>query len=156
MALPAHTFQFEECDARQFPTLKPLLQTNENSAGCLARLIERYLWDPALIVREAIAFDPDALPGVGGIYFLVHGKRIVYVGFSRCLVNRLAQHRESTLTFERLWCFGGMPEAFATEIEAFYIHATSPPLNNEIPYLADDLRNVLDDLQRGKRQYTYA
>ena len=154
MALPLHTFQFEGCNGHQFPEIESLLQPGEYSRTCLLRLIDKYLWAPELIIREAIPYAHESVPEVGGIYFLVHGAQIVYVGVSGCLAQRVSQHQENRMPFDRYWCFGGMPEAFVPLLEAFYIEAINPPLNAAIAGLSPDYLAVLTDLRTGKRKYT--
>lgn len=156
MALPLHTFQFQDCENRPFPALTPLLQPGEYSRTCLLRIIDKYLWAPDLIVREAISYDHDSLPEEGGIYFLVQTSEIVYAGVSKCLAQRLSQHRDNRMPFDRYWCFGGMPEAFVLRLEAFYIEAIKPPLNAAIAGLDADYLGVLNELRTGRRKYTYA
>ena len=155
MALPLHTFQFQGCQDRQFAHLKPLLQPGEYSRTCLLRVIDQYLWAPELIIREAIPYAYDSAPEVGGIYFLVDGAEIVYVGISESLAQRVAQHRDNRMPFDRYWCFGGMPEAFVPLLEAFYIEAINPRLNAAIPGVDAEFLRVLEDLRSGKRKYTY-
>jgi hypothetical protein len=71
-------------------------------------------------------------PGVCGIYFLVAGKRIVYVGLSNRIPRRIFQHRDNGVEFDSLTWFEA-PEFYMKAIEAYYIERIDPPFNTARP-----------------------
>lgn len=62
------------------------------------------------------------------VYFLIHEDRVLYVGQSRNLASRLAQHGQDGKRWERA-LFLPVPEANLLRVEAEWITAPNPPLN---------------------------
>lgn len=67
------------------------------------------------------------LPPKTGVYFLMRGKRVVYVGQSTNLYARLARHQEEK-EFDRFAHIPCAPEELDA-LEALYIHLLKPELN---------------------------
>jgi hypothetical protein len=88
----------------------------------------RFLLKPDDIVAKAAAFDFDCAPRSSGIYFLIEANRIVYVGLSKCIAERVFQHTE-TKPFDQYSWVNGIPALFLGMVETYYIHALNPPLN---------------------------
>lgn len=80
-----------------------------------------------LVEEEIIA---NALPymRIQGIYFLVKGAEIVYIGKSRHLMRRIAQHENRNVDFDGYY-FILAEEARATVLEEYYIKKFQPKLN---------------------------
>lgn len=72
----------------------------------------------------------NALPfvRVGGIYFLVKGAGIVYIGKSTHLLRRIAQHNNNGIEFDGYY-FILCEDARATVLEEYYIKKFNPHLN---------------------------
>jgi len=87
------------------------------------------------VTRESIPYKINEGPWAAGIYFLLKGNTIIYVGRSVEILRRLNEHWEKGWAFERYWCFGGIPELYIEYVEAFYIHAFEPPYNEKYPPL---------------------
>lgn len=69
-------------------------------------------------------------PVVCGVYALLSGDRVVYVGQSTNVLRRLYDHRErrGSAVFDVAMVMGARPEAL-NRVEAFLIEQLSPPLN---------------------------
>ncbi|WP_250518638.1 phage integrase Arm DNA-binding domain-containing protein [Caballeronia sp. ATUFL_M1_KS5A] len=98
-----------------------------------ANVDEKGLLDGNSIVTKAIRYDQ-----VCGVYFLIHGDMIVYVGQSRNILTRLAQHQsECAKIFDSFY----MIECKASDldrIEALYIRKFRPIYNVDVPILSAD------------------
>ncbi|MFN2455414.1 MAG: hypothetical protein ABR577_14455 [Pyrinomonadaceae bacterium] len=72
-------------------------------------------------------------PKVTGIYFLIRGSEIVYVGQSVDIMNRIAQHSREALkefdSFSMLEC----PAEYLATLEAYFIFKFRPRLNSSLP-----------------------
>lgn len=80
----------------------------------------------------AAAFPIDAKCGV---YFLVRGRRVVYVGQSVNIMARLATHMKEK-EFDAACYLEAAPDELDF-IESFYIHALQPELNGPAPLTLD-------------------
>jgi hypothetical protein len=67
-----------------------------------------------------------------GVYFLILEGRIMYVGMSTHVVQRLIQHDAKGMPCDSVTFFHA-PEIFLDDIEAYYIWRIKPPLNNKYP-----------------------
>lgn len=63
-----------------------------------------------------------------GIYFLVRGDEVVYVGQSLDMLHRIARHRREGRSFDRYACMECEPERLDA-LEALYIAAFAPREN---------------------------
>lgn len=66
-----------------------------------------------------------------GIYFLVQGESVVYVGQSRNVYSRIAQHKTGVKYFD-CWCYIKCAEKDLDAMESLYIHILRPKLNGKI------------------------
>ncbi len=71
-----------------------------------------------------------------GAYFLFDGDRLVYVGQSCYVKNRIRQHRQVWRAFTH-WSAIRVPADLLTQIETAYIHALRPVQNTTIPPVRD-------------------
>lgn len=65
-----------------------------------------------------------------GVYFLVHKKRIVYVGQSTNVFSRIVTHTQSK-TFDS-YVFMPCEKKMLDKLESLYIHFLLPPLNGNL------------------------
>jgi len=83
--------------------------------------------------EQVLARRQPAFPKITGLYFLIKGTTIVYVGQSTDIYARIAQHNRDTLkefdSFSILEC----PTEYVTPLEAHYIYKLHPPLNSSLP-----------------------
>lgn len=80
-----------------------------------------------LLSEREIYHGSARLPPKTGVYFLMRGKRVVYVGQSTNMLARLAQHQQGK-KFDRFACIPCSPEELDA-LEALYIHLLKPELN---------------------------
>jgi hypothetical protein len=81
------------------------------------------------IIRDAEKYEWDLGPSEPGIYFLIQGDAIAYVGRALTIRDRLKAHHEKGRQFDRYWCFGGMPDDWQSHLEGFYIKRMKPFMN---------------------------
>jgi hypothetical protein len=77
---------------------------------------------------------PTRLPS--GVYFLIDGREVVYVGQSADILSRIATHRKQGRRFDRFTYIECEPEKM-DELEAQYIAAFAPRLNVSFGRRAD-------------------
>jgi hypothetical protein len=65
------------------------------------------------------------------VYFLIASGSVVYVGQTRSLAARLVQHMHSGKHWDRV-LFVPLPEAELVRVEAYWIAALQPPLNQTV------------------------
>ncbi|CAB3784135.1 hypothetical protein [Pararobbsia alpina] len=95
------------------------------------------------IAREAVVYDGvERGPFEKGVYFLLHGDRIAYVGRSQCIANRLLVHYMNNRPFNRYWCFGGIPLDWLGHVEGYYIKRLKPFLNSKLEIYSPVLDKV--------------
>jgi excinuclease UvrABC nuclease subunit len=84
-------------------------------------------------VEEILANKQAINPKITGVYFLIKGSEIVYVGQSVDIMNRIAQHSKDVLkdfdSFSILEC----PTELLLTIEAHLIYKFRPRLNTSLP-----------------------
>jgi hypothetical protein len=98
--------------------------------------------DEAAIVEKSGVIDYKRMSGV---YFLVRGARVVYVGQSVNVVARVATHLvDPKKTFERVAFLPVDDPGMLTPVEQFFIFTLDPPLNGVKPSAANEqfLRNA--------------
>lgn len=81
-----------------------------------------------LLTEDAIAARREMLPSVCGVYFLLMGSRVVYVGQSRQMITRISEHMRSNKVFDG-WSYITCEQSQLDIIESLYIHFLKPPLN---------------------------
>lgn len=77
--------------------------------------------------REIIEHSHQIANNLCGVYFLIHQKKIVYVGQSVNVFARVNSHRD-TKEFDEFSCVV-VPPQFLDVMESIYIHMLEPPLN---------------------------
>ena len=83
--------------------------------------------------EHLLAKQQPAFPKVIGIYFLIKGTDIVYVGQSADVYTRVSQHgRDAFKLFDKFVVLESKPEYLA-DLEAHYIYKFRPPLNISLP-----------------------
>lgn len=87
-------------------------------------------FSPEQIVAAAAEWpewdDPSDL---AGIYFLIRGGKVCYVGKATCLSARIGQHKRRNRPFEKVTVIAGLPPPSVGEFEAAYLRAWDPPWN---------------------------
>lgn len=66
--------------------------------------------------------------GVSGVYFLMHGDTVVYIGETSCIVSRLAQHRQDK-EFDGFRMLRIDDEVERLRLEKAYIQKHAPKYN---------------------------
>lgn len=96
----------------------------------------RFHFTDARIIAEAVTeFHAPNLPPMArcyGVYFLINGCDIVYIGQSTDIPGRILTHRKNGVDFDRFTWFEA-PELYLRAIEAYYIRRIQPPLNWDWP-----------------------
>lgn len=85
------------------------------------------LTDRVLLTEQEIVCASTAPPHLTGVYFLVKGERVIYVGQSVNILSRVSQHRKSK-DFDRL-AFVPCAKDDLDVLESLYIHALRPESN---------------------------
>lgn len=105
------------------------------------KLTGKFLMPEADIVAAARPIE-----NVCGVYFLVKGDRVIYVGQSVNVFARIAQHKDKA--FERM-AFIPCAEDMLDRLESIYIHFLMPEMNGEhhaggksAPLRMDELFNL--------------
>lgn len=83
------------------------------------------------VTHEDIVTQAHPLTPICGVYFLVKGNRVVYVGQSVNIVARLGTHLKEK-EFDSTCYMAAEPQELDF-IESFYIHALQPELNGPAP-----------------------
>lgn len=88
---------------------------------------------------DAVSVPAKAIAVVSGVYFLLDGKDVVYVGQSIGVIYRVHQHiTEGVKKFTR-WCYVSVPKNKLDEVERFYITLLRPKYNKAgLPRLVVD------------------
>ena len=128
MPIPSHTFESEERDPHT-GFYEPWKRERVIPIVWLRKNYQRFLYHPDRIVRDAEPYSYLDGPHESGLYFLIDRGSIIYVGLSRYIRTRLAQHIDRGIEFTHYWCFGGIPPMFLEDVELFYIHALEPTFN---------------------------
>jgi hypothetical protein len=81
-----------------------------------------------LLSELEIVDASNAWSSVVGIYFLVKGTKVVYVGQSLNVHRRISDHRDKD--FDR-YAVIQCPSAMLDKLESLYIHTLRPILNGE-------------------------
>jgi len=107
---------------------KPWLETGQTPAVWFEENFERFVFPDDYAVSSAVPYSYHDGPCESGVYFLIEDNRVVYVGKAANISKRLFAHYLSK-RFTHYWCFGGIPDMFMEDVEAFYILRFAPPLN---------------------------
>ena len=86
-----------------------------------------------MLAEDKIVAVSAPLPTLSGVYFLIHQGKIVYIGQSVCVPQRIAEHQRSGKEFDS--CAYVVCEQDALDLlESMYIHVYQPKLNGDSPY----------------------
>ena len=152
MAIPLHTFEFDDSEYLRYPE-PPWKLGAEIPDAWFSKHVYQFLYSPTHIAREAELYALNSGPWKSGLYFLLINDEIVYVGKSVEIMRRLNQHKNKGWSFNKYWCFGGLPELYIEHVEAFYIHAFEPPLNEKYPIPHPVIAPLIKAAQRGVFNY---
>lgn len=134
-------WQNDQADAAKF----------EDKVGALGKphefADERGLLDASFIARKAMAFDR-----ICGVYFLLKGDVIVYVGQSVSIMTRLGEHkRDVGKDFDRVFVIE-CPAGNMTRMERMYIDKFKPihntqmhPIDADAPLWSENIRSLLGE-----------
>jgi hypothetical protein len=133
MAIPLHTFE---------PTGDPFVDDQQECRGewpvyedWFKENIRILRYTKTQIIEDSVEYilygGPNPAPNEPGIYFLINGREIAYVGKAKNspISYRLRDHFMRGKQFNRYWCFGGVPYDFIDGVEGFYIAKMKPYLN---------------------------
>ncbi len=86
--------------------------------------------------KQPNAVPSEAVPAAQaktrcGVYFLVGGGEVVYIGQSSRLPQRITDHRRNGVSFEQVFVVECQPDDL-TSIEYRYIGQIRPPLNRQL------------------------
>lgn len=95
----------------------------------LRQNFSRFVYEQNFILANAFPYQWMDGPHSCGIYFLISGGKIIYVGRSNYIRTRLRQHLDTAVEFTHYWCFDGVPSIFLDDVESYYIHSLRPELN---------------------------
>ena len=107
---------------QQVSTLKHELALSE---------VSKKLTSKTLVSESEIVQSCNPLPMVAGIYFLVDGSNVVYVGQSVNVFSRVSQHyndKKQFTSFAYIVC----DRAILDKMESLYIHYLKPKLNGRL------------------------
>lgn len=155
MSIPQHTFEFDGSSYLRYPE-PPWQQAKEVPDVWFAENIGRFLFSRSHIVREAVPYAVNEGPWKSGLYFLLCDDEVLYVGKSVEIMRRMNQHKAKGWPFNRYWCFGGIPELYIEHVEAFYIYAFEPPLNEKYPIPHPVTVPVIEAAKAGRLVYEHA
>lgn len=95
MAIPLETFVPEYVDGVRVPYLPWADQMTPND--WFRWHWPKFIYPEAkeMISAEAVEYDPEKVPDMPGIYFLVYGDEIGYVGKANDIQRRLKEHRKT-------------------------------------------------------------
>lgn len=99
------------------------LQNVEALSSLSHRLTGNSLLDEGEIVKSSSEWGTQS-----GIYFLIHGKKVVYVGQSVNIYARVAAHKHDKKIFDR-FAYVPCPPVLMDKLESLYIHCLKPSLN---------------------------
>lgn len=69
-----------------------------------------------------------------GVYFLLQGKKVVYIGQTKNIKSRLQAHKEDrSKVFDNVRFIDGVPVDLLDAVEAYYINKVKPKYNVSLP-----------------------
>lgn len=103
--------------------------------------VDRLVRDPLdLVLLDDIQSDFC----VSGVYFLIKGNEIVYVGQSTQVEIRIDYHTKTRKDFDEVRVLCGIPKMFLTHVEGFYIKRYKPQYNGVYPPVEPLFKPYLD------------
>jgi len=110
-----------KCEIKELELKRRVLDRHELSDKTALTLTSKVLLSEAEIVSAANSYELST-----GVYFLVDGDRVVYVGQSVNVYARISQHHDKVFdSFAFIPCERDM----LNSLESLYIHVLRPPLN---------------------------
>lgn len=112
-----------KCEIRELELKRGILKRHELSDKTALMLTNKVLLSEAEIVNAANSWELAT-----GVYFLIGGNKVVYVGQSVNVYARIAYHTDKIFdSFAFIPCEQNMLDA----LESLYIHVLRPPLNGD-------------------------
>lgn len=109
------------------PTTKP---SGAHRIRWIASNLGSWMFNTSQIVEKSVARG-ERITADGGIYFLISGGRVCYVGKSSCIRSRVGNHKDDGIAFDRVAAIRGIPKWAMDEVEQCYIARLNPSLNME-------------------------
>lgn len=131
--------------------LCPWLETGQKPYQWLAEHFHRFVYSPWQIAEYATPWPELDPPADAGLYFLLDElDQIAYVGVSNQVNARLVKHcKDGHKPMNKVWVITGIPPELLEDVEAFYIYALNPPLNNTRPLLRDTPGTYYEQVVKG-------
>lgn len=103
---------------------------------------------PEQVVAAAVPVDEvQGSPGYG-VYFLVRGGKVCYVGQAKCILTRMHQHRGTGRTFDAVAFIEGIHQDAMNDIEAAYRDGWEPPWNRaRVSWFSQESRKLMATLE---------
>lgn len=67
-----------------------------------------------------------------GVYFLIDGYDLIYIGKSHELEFRLQAHKRNGVNFDQVRLISGIPRTWLEAVEDYYIYMLQPTMNNRV------------------------
>jgi hypothetical protein len=113
-----------KCEIKELELKRGILERHELSDKTALTLTSKVLLSEAEIVGAANSWELAT-----GVYFLVGGDKVVYVGQSVNVYARIAYHTDKVFdSFAFIPCGKEMLDS----LESLYIHVLRPPLNGDM------------------------
>ena len=110
-----------KCEIKELELKRGILERHELSDKTALTLTNKILLSETEIVSAANPYELST-----GVYFLVGGDRVVYVGQSVNVYARISQHHDKLFdSFAFIPC----EKSILNALESLYIHVLRPPLN---------------------------
>jgi hypothetical protein len=106
------------------------------------------LTNKTLLSEQEIVDSASKWKRATGVYFLVKGDKVVYVGQSVNVYSRIAQHQDKD--FDR-FAFVACDKGLLDNLESLYIHVLKPELNGNISDVRKHAPFTLDKVLQGVR-----
>ena len=110
-----------KCEIKELELKRGILERHELSDKTALTLTSKVLLSEAEIVSAANPYELAT-----GVYFLVNGNKVVYVGQSVNVYTRISEHHDKLFdSFAFIPC----KREVLNTLESLYIHVLRPPLN---------------------------
>jgi excisionase family DNA binding protein len=110
---------------RRWPTAEIDAAMGALPSKAVLPLSDQTLMDEAEIVSASVSLRASE----SGIYFLIKGRKVVYVGQSRNVIVRLAQHVKDSKKVFDAWVWFPCPRGKLSRLETVYIKKFKPKLD---------------------------
>jgi hypothetical protein len=118
-----HMLDEADEEARELAKVRQHYPAHELALNTLsANVTKERLLTADEIIEAAATYEPPC-----GIYFLIYGQEIVYVGQSVNVISRMSEHARR-IKFSR-YAFAPFPAKHLDLVESLYIHLLRPRLN---------------------------